>query len=82
MIFELNKKYLMNWITNSTLKTMWTVIRRTAKTLTIESHNGRIEKRRIKRCTHTNSEYVNPFGIYSMSPVLYAKNIKDNGESK
>ena len=70
----------MNWITNSDLKTLWTVTKRTAKTLTIESHNGRIEKRRIKMCNHSNSEYINPFGIYSMSPVLYAKNIKNVGE--
>ena len=77
MTFELNKKYVMNWITNSDLKTLWTVTKRTAKTLTIESHNGRIEKRRIKHCNYSNSEYVNPFGIYSMSPVLYVKNIKN-----
>ena len=74
MKFETGKSYLMNWITSSS-KLKWTVTKRTKATLWIISQNGQEEKRRIKTMRKSGNEYVEPFGRYSMSPVLRAKNI-------
>ena len=71
--FAVNENYLMNWISSSSSKLRWKVTKRTKATITIESQNGQIEKRRIKK-DKKNNEYVEPFGRYSMSPMLWAKN--------
>jgi len=72
-LFEQGKTYTMNWITNSDLKTEWTVLRRTKKTIWIIDQNGTKKMNRIK--IYDDCEYVLPFGDYSMSPSLRAKNI-------
>ena len=73
MTFQTNKDYLMNWIT-SEAKLRWTVIKRTAKTVTLQSMHGETTNRRIKTDKKGN-EYCEPLGRYSMSPVLRATNI-------
>ena len=77
MKFQTGKSYLMNWITSSN-KMRWTVTKRTKSTLWIISQNGQEEKRRIKTMKDSGHEYVEPFGKYSMSPILKAENIISN----
>ncbi len=75
--FEINSTYKMNWITDSQLKTFWTVISRTAKTVTVKD----TDSNRVKRCKiniYDNSEFIYPEGKYSMAPVLKASNLVIN----
>lgn len=74
--FETNKNYLMGWIGDSELKTEYTVIKRTEKTVTVkEISNNKVKNCRIK--VYDNCEYIKPFGTYSMSPSLYANKLKN-----
>lgn len=69
--FEAGSSYLMTFITDSNLKVKWTVTKRTAKTITLTSEHEKTVTKRIK--TYRGSEYVEPYGRYSMSPSVYAK---------
>ncbi len=81
--FQVGKTYIMTFITDSNLKIAYKVTKRTAKTITIVSDNGKVITRRIKVYKYTNSESVQPLGRYSMSPNLYAKHErKDQQESQ
>lgn len=73
--FEVGKQYTHGWIGDCELFTTWTVIKRTAKTITIQSENERTVKtcRVIKQLSDWNkAETILPFGNYSMCPVLKA----------
>ncbi len=70
--FEVGASYIMNFVTDSNLKVKWTVVKRTAKTITISSPLRETVNKRIK--VYRDSEYVEPYGRYSMSPSVYAKN--------
>lgn len=74
--FEIGKTYTHGWIGDSDLFTSWTVIARTAKTITIKCiGTNEVKKCRvIKYLTEiNNAETLMPFGNYSMCPLLEAK---------
>jgi hypothetical protein len=75
--FKINTIYNMTWITDADRLTPFSVIARTAATLTIETirikkncMRGEITRHRIKNWNGV--EYVLPFGNYSMRPELSA----------
>ena len=81
--FQVGKKYIMTFITDSNLKISYTVIKRTPKTITIMSDDGKTITKRIRYTLCSNSEVVQPLGNYSMSPHLLASNeIKEQQETK
>lgn len=76
--FEVGKQYVHGWIGDSDLFTTWTVIKRTAKTITIKEEGTQLD--RVKTCRIIDrlsqwegAECVFPFGQYSMAPTLRAK---------
>lgn len=69
--FEIGKAYKMSWIGDSDLKTIYTVIKRTAKFVTLVRENSS-EPVRVGIKIYDGSEYCSPTGSYSMSPSLYA----------
>jgi hypothetical protein len=80
--FEVGKTYVMSWIGDSDLKTKYTVVSRTEKTVILKGHNERDSKR--FRCSfYRGVEQVSPSGKYSMSPILSADSpLKVEPESK
>lgn len=72
--FEVGKKYTHGWIGDSELFTTWTVLKRTAQTVTIQ-HNNQIKTCRIIKVLseRNKAESIFPFGNYSMAPVLKAE---------
>lgn len=68
--FEIGKTYSHNFVCDSGCWVDWTVLKRTAKTVTIESR-GRTFRRAIK--TDDRYEYCLPTGSYSMAPILTAE---------
>lgn len=71
--FEIGKTYFMTFIGDSNLIVNYTVIARTAKTITIT--DGRETKKcRISegRSNFNGAETVLPYGQYSMCPSLHA----------
>lgn len=71
--FEIGKQYTHGWIGDSELFTTWTVIARTAATITIQD-GDEIRKCRINKeySEMNNRETVFPYGKYSMCPTLRA----------
>lgn len=70
--FEISKSYEMFSPCDQNCTWVYTVIARTAKTVTLESAgNGKIIKCRIS--FDNDEESVRPLGRYSMCPVLRAK---------
>lgn len=76
--FEVGKQYVHGWIGDSDLFTTWSVIKRTAKTITIKQEGTQLDN--IKTCRiieklsqWEDAECVFPFGQYSMAPTLRAK---------
>lgn len=71
--FEIGKTYKMTSICNSECEWSYTVLKRTAQTVTItdgkEVLNCRISK---KYSEYRNSETIFPLGQYSMCPILSA----------
>lgn len=71
--FEVGKTYTHGWIGDSSLFTTWTVIKRTAQTITITDGKETKTCRIIKAISeYRNAESVQPFGNYSMAPTLSA----------
>lgn len=71
--FETGKTYTHGWIGDSNLFTSWTVIKRTAQTVTITDGKETKTCKIIKGLSEIrNAESVYPFGKYSMSPILSA----------
>lgn len=72
--FEVGKTYSMRSICDYDCVWTYTVIARTAKTVTLTDGRETI-KRRISESTSkfTGSESVYPLGTYSMCPVLHAE---------
>lgn len=72
--FEIGKTYTHNWIGDSNLHTSWTVLKRTAQTITITDGKETKNCRIIKGLSEMRkAESVYPFGQYSMCPILSAK---------
>lgn len=69
--FEIGKKYKHGWIGDADLFTVWEVVKRTEKTVTVKE-NDTVKTCRIKE--DNNGEFIFPLGVYSMCPVLRATN--------
>lgn len=69
--FETNKIYLMNWPGDSELKTKYKVIKRTAKTVTVQ-HRDEVKSCRVSVSYDGLEETIFPTGKYSMCPILRA----------
>lgn len=79
--FEVGKTYVMSWAGDSELKTPYTVIKRTAKTVTVQCR----DEKKVKLCRisiYENVEQISPTGKYSMSPTLCADKEKKHIEPK
>lgn len=72
--FEIGKEYTHGWIGDSELFTTWTVLKRTASTVTIK-HNDEVKTCRIIKdlSEQSGAECIRPFGNYSMCPILRAR---------
>ena len=71
--FEIGKTYTHGWIGDSNLHTSWTVIKRTAQTITITDGRETKTCKIIKQLSeYRNAESVYPCGKYSMCPILSA----------
>lgn len=76
--FKTNKTYYLRSICDYNCVCIYTVIKRTAKTITVQQIGesgekvGAPETFRVKTDTFNGSEYVRPWGSYSMCPTLSA----------
>lgn len=50
----------------------WTVVKRTAKFITVVEHGANEKPKRIGVRTFEGEEYALPLGDYSMAPSIYA----------
>lgn len=73
--FEIGKKYSMRSVCNYDCVWTYTVIGRTACTVTLKDKHGKNLTCRInkKLTTWNNAETVYPLGRYSMAPMLSAE---------
>lgn len=69
--FEPGKTYCGSFVTNSSQKFFYTVIRRTDKSVWLDI-DGQAKRKAI--CVWQNTEHVYPYGQYSMAPSLSASN--------
>lgn len=72
--FQTGNIYSIGWIGDSELTTLYTVIKRTAKTVTLQ-RAGQTETIRRKIDFWDDYETCRPTGNYSMAPTLCAKDI-------
>lgn len=72
--FEVGKTYSMRSVCNHDCVWSYTVIARTACTITVQNDSGEKEKFRISKKTseYLKAESVYPLGNYSMCPILTA----------
>lgn len=72
--FEIGKTYTMRSICNHKCVWSYTIIDRTAATITAEDDKGNVKKYRISKkfSEYRNAETVLPLGNYSMAPMLTA----------
>jgi hypothetical protein len=71
--FEIGKQYTMRSICNHEAIWSYTVIARTAQTITITDGKNTLKLRVIKKLSeYRNAESVYPLGQYSMAPILSA----------
>lgn len=71
--FETGKTYTHGWAGDSNLFTSWTVIKRTAQTVTITDGKETKTCKIIKAISeYRGAESVYPTGRYSMAPILSA----------
>ncbi len=73
-LFEIGKKYSMFSVCDQNCIWSYTVIKRTAKTVTLQDDHGKTKTCRINASysTFSNAETVFPLGQYSMCPILHA----------
>lgn len=71
--FEVSKSYFMRSVTDYQCVWTYQVIKRTAKTLTLQAEDGKTTTHRISE--HEDIEQVKPLGSYSMCPILSADNL-------
>lgn len=76
--FEVGKSYVMVYPTDHELKSVYTVVSRTASYVTLTGENDR----RCKVHVRANEEFCYPDGRYSMCPVLSAARPKTGAASK
>lgn len=70
--FEQGCTYRMSWITDAQAETLWRVVKRTAKTVTLQTEGFGTKTCRVRVNAAWESEEVAPLGRYSMAPVLVA----------
>lgn len=71
--FEIGKQYTMRSICDSDCTWTYTVINRTAQTVTVTDGKNTLKLRVIKKLSeYRNAESVYPLGQYSMAPILSA----------
>ncbi len=71
--FEVGKEYKMKSICNRDCIWSYTVISRTAQTITVTDGKKTLKLRVIKKLSeYRGAESVYPLGQYSMSPILSA----------
>lgn len=68
--FIVGRKYYMRSACNYDCMWKYTVVDRTAKTVTLEDDNGKMIKCRLSE--YDGAERCKPLGSYSMAPVLRA----------
>jgi hypothetical protein len=69
-IFKINQTYSCNSVCDHNCEWSFLVARRTAKTVWLKDERGETKGFRIR--VWNNAEQVNPFGSYSMAPILSA----------
>lgn len=72
--FEAGKTYYGRFMSNYDQTHEITIIRRTAKTVWFEQY-GEVVHRRVGHVGWCNSEAISPFGTYSMSMSIYAREV-------
>jgi hypothetical protein len=70
--FEPGRCYRMSWVTDAQAETIWRVVKRTAKTVTLQADGFGSKSCRVRTNVAYESEEVAPLGRYSMAPVLVA----------
>lgn len=72
--FEIGKKYSMRSACDHNCIWSYTVVARTACTITLEDESGKTRKCRVSKAytEYNKAETVLPLGQYSMCPVLSA----------
>jgi hypothetical protein len=70
--FEPGTSYRMSWVTDAQADTIWRVIKRTAKTVTVHADGWGTKTCRIRLNVAYESEELAPLGRYSMAPVVVA----------
>jgi len=70
MKFETGKTYTTRFATNASMTIAFTVIKRTAKFITVEDKYGTVARVGVK--IDDEGEYALPTGSYSMAPVIKA----------
>lgn len=71
--FETGKNYTLRFIGDADLKPSLTVIKRTAKTVTVKGAD--LDNKRCGIKIYDNVEYILPYGSYSMAPSCKSSNI-------
>lgn len=69
--FEVGVSYATRSICNSECIFKITVVKRTEKTVTIDKGNGKTQRCKIHNEAR-GAEYIYPYGVYSMCPVIDA----------
>ena len=69
---EVGKTYSERFMSDYDSIAHFTILARTAKTVTTEVH-GKQVKRRVRVASYDDTERFNPFGSYSMAMVVSAK---------
>lgn len=73
--FEANKKYWYGSICDSDFRDELKIMKRTVKSVWVSGgDNGETTRRTIQHDSD-GSEYIKPFGTYSMCPILRASRI-------
>lgn len=75
--FQAGKTYECRFITDADARCPITVLKRTAKTVTIQDPTN---PQQVKRCTiqidlGDGDEFIKPFGSYSMAPYCRARRV-------
>jgi hypothetical protein len=70
--FQPGTDYRMSWVTDAQAETIWRVIKRTAKTVTLHAEGWGTKTCRVRANVAWQAEEVAPLGRYSMAPVLVA----------
>ena len=69
--FEVGATYATRSICNSECIFKITIVKRTEKTVTIDKGNGKTQRCKIHNEAR-DAEYIFPYGVYSMCPVIDA----------